>query len=117
MIDEAKFIVKAGDGGDGKVSFRRAKYIPRGGPDGGDGGQGGSVFLASQPGLNTLRSFSGKTKFTAPSGQTGGSRKKHGQDASDITLKVPIGTVVYQDNQFLADLSQPYQTICLPQNG
>lgn len=94
MIDEATFIVKAGNGGDGKISFRREKYVPKGGPDGGDGGNGGSVFLVADPNLNTLQFFAGKTKFQAEHGGHGGKNNRHGKNGQDLTLSVPVGTVV-----------------------
>lgn len=96
MIDEVIFSVKGGDGGDGLVHFRREKYVPRGGPDGGNGGNGGSVFLVSDPNLTTLRFFSGKDRFTAQKGRHGGKAKKHGEDGEDISLRVPVGTEVYE---------------------
>jgi GTP-binding protein len=94
MIDEVTFSVKAGDGGKGKVSFRREKYVPRGGPDGGDGGDGGSIFLKADENMNTLLWFSGKNRFEAGDGQHGMKAKKHGEDGEDIVLKVPVGTEV-----------------------
>ena len=117
MIDEVEFIVKAGDGGNGRVSFRREKYVPKGGPDGGDGGRGGSIYLVSSPHFNTLRWFAGKAQITAPSGGNGGSRKSSGANGTDIMLQVPLGTLVYADGQLLADLAQPDQRLCLAQGG
>ena len=117
MIDEVEFIVKAGNGGNGRVSFRREKYVPRGGPDGGDGGNGGSIYLVSSPHFNTLRWFAGKAQITAPAGGNGGNRKSHGANGRDIMLQVPLGTLVYADGQLLADLTQPDQRLCLAQGG
>jgi len=119
MIDEVRFLVKAGDGGDGKVSFRREKYVAKGGPDGGDGGQGGSIYLEVDPNLNTLRSFAGKDRFKAENGQPGGSAKKHGKNAKDLVLKAPLGTVVYdaQTDELLVDLNQSQKRFCFARGG
>lgn len=95
IIDSAQFSVTAGKGGDGAISFRREKYIPKGGPDGGRGGRGGSVIITSNPNINTLRFFAGKNRFEAQSGQKGGKRNQFGEDASDLTLEVPVGTQIY----------------------
>ncbi len=120
MIDYAKITVKAGDGGDGRVSFRRAKFVPKGGPDGGDGGDGGNVFLETDKNLNTLKTFQFTKKFSAQNGQAGGKAKKHGSDGEDLTIKVPIGTVVkflISNNQFLTDLTQSGQRVLLARGG
>jgi GTP-binding protein len=95
IIDSAQFSVTAGKGGDGAISFRREKYIPKGGPDGGRGGKGGSVIITSNPNINTLRFFAGKNRFEAQSGQKGGKRNQFGEDAPNLTLEVPVGTQVY----------------------
>ncbi|MFH1280720.1 MAG: GTPase ObgE [Candidatus Beckwithbacteria bacterium] len=94
MIDYAQIYIKAGDGGDGKVSFRREKYISKGGPDGGDGGDGGSIYFMVDKDLNTLIPFQFKKKFEAERGQVGGKAKKHGKDGVDLIIKVPPGTRV-----------------------
>ena len=94
MIDYAKITVTAGDGGNGKVSFRREKHAPKGGPDGGDGGHGGSVYLLVDKDLNTLVPYQFEKKFEAERGQAGGKAKKHGKDGQDLILKVPPGTEV-----------------------
>ncbi|MBL7159038.1 GTPase ObgE [Candidatus Microgenomates bacterium] len=119
MIDEVRFLVTAGDGGNGKVSFRHEKYVPRGGPDGGDGGDGGSIYLEVDLNLNTLRSFSGKDRFKAENGQLGGNAKKHGKNAKDFVLKVPLGTVVHdvKTNEMLVDLNQNQKHFCLARGG
>lgn len=117
MIDEVSFSVKAGDGGNGSVSFRREKYAPKGGPDGGDGGNGGSVWLLAQKGINTLSFFSGRDRFEAPDGGKGSKRKRHGENAPDITLKVPVGTVVYEGTTQLFDLVEDGQKACLAKGG
>ncbi len=95
MIDLVKLTLAAGDGGDGKVSFRREKFVTKGGPDGGDGGDGGSVLIRSKAGLTTLRDFAGVKTLKAGRGQNGGRRKKIGFKGEDKILEVPVGTVVY----------------------
>lgn len=117
MIDEAQFLVKAGDGGHGKVSFRHEKYVPKGGPDGGDGGRGGSVYLETIAGLNTLRFFAGKDRFEARNGGAGERMKRTGANAEDLTIPVPVGTVVSSDGQLLADLTSPGQRFLLARGG
>lgn len=95
MIDLIKLTLIAGDGGDGKVSFRREKFVAKGGPDGGDGGDGGSVLIRSKAGLTTLRDYAGVKIFKAQGGENGGRRKRFGEKGADKILEVPIGTVVY----------------------
>lgn len=95
MIDLVKLTLAAGNGGDGKVSFRREKFITKGGPDGGDGGDGGAVMISSVAGMTTLRDYAGVKLFKAQSGQNGGRRKKFGEKGADKILEVPVGTVVY----------------------
>src|SRR3989344_3302516 len=94
MVDQAEITVKAGDGGNGIVHFLRTKYQPKGGPDGGDGGRGGSVYLEVDPNLNTLSDFRHKRLFEAESGQAGQGERKSGRYGADLTVKVPLGTVV-----------------------
>lgn len=94
FIDEVTISVKAGDGGDGAVAFRREKFIPRGGPSGGDGGNGGSVWMTSDENLTTLLAFRYKKEFKARKGENGQGRDRNGSRADDIELKVPVGTVV-----------------------
>jgi GTP-binding protein len=94
FIDEATIELRGGDGGDGTVSFRHEKYIPHGGPDGGDGGDGGSLYLEADSNINTLYHFRFQKKFPAPSGERGGKSNKHGKSGQDMTIKVPIGTLV-----------------------
>lgn len=97
MVDQATIVVKAGNGGDGIVHFRREKYIPKGGPDGGDGGRGGSVYLEVDRNLNTLSNFRHKTRFEAENGQRGMGARKTGKNSVDLTISVPLGTVVYEE--------------------
>ncbi len=104
FVDEATIDVKAGDGGNGCVSFRREKYIPMGGPDGGDGGDGGSVYLVADAGLNTLADFRFERRFAAQRGENGKGRNCTGKKGDDIEIRVPVGTLVYEnDNDELID--------------
>lgn len=95
MFDLVKVFVKAGDGGNGRVSFLRQKFMPKGGPDGGDGGDGGNVYLRANRGLNTLQHFSGVKEFHAEPGQAGGADKMIGRKGEDLYLEVPVGTAVW----------------------
>ncbi|HEY5191100.1 MAG TPA: GTPase ObgE, partial [Candidatus Deferrimicrobium sp.] len=97
FIDEATITVRSGDGGRGCVSFRREKFVPRGGPDGGDGGRGGSVYLQVDAGQTTLRDFRYKVRFTATSGGRGEGQKRHGKAGEDLYLAVPPGTAVLDE--------------------
>jgi GTPase len=94
FIDEATIRVAGGDGGNGCVAFRREKFIPRGGPSGGDGGRGGSVYLESTEHLNTLLKFRYKREFAAERGRHGEGSNRHGQDGEDLTIQIPVGTIV-----------------------
>jgi GTP-binding protein len=94
FIDEAKIYVKGGDGGNGCVSFRREKYIPRGGPDGGDGGDGGNVIIAADRNLHTLIDFRYKQHYRAKRGAHGQGSNKHGKNGEDCIIRVPVGTIV-----------------------
>lgn len=109
FIDTAKLFVKSGDGGNGAISFRREKYIPLGGPDGGDGGRGGDVILVVEPQLTTLLDFKYTRKFIAEKGANGAGQKCYGKDGEDLYVKVPMGTVVrdFETNKIMADLSHP----------
>ena len=108
FIDEAAIYVKAGDGGGGAVSFRRAKFVPRGGPDGGDGGRGGSIYLLATEDLNTLYAFHHKQRFKAERGEDGTGSRKHGSKGSDLIIPVPVGTVAYDSRgAVMADLAAP----------
>jgi GTPase involved in cell partitioning and DNA repair len=94
LVDEAEITVIAGNGGNGCVSFRREKFIPLGGPDGGDGGDGGSVWLVADENLNTLVDFRHQRMFRAQRGENGMGRQMYGKGGEDITIRVPVGTVV-----------------------
>ncbi|MDR3353121.1 MAG: GTPase ObgE [Zoogloeaceae bacterium] len=119
FIDEAKIYVKAGDGGNGVASFRREKYIPLGGPDGGDGGRGGSVYLLADRNINTLVEYRYTRKFLAPRGENGRGADCYGAAGKDITLRVPVGTVVYDANSEaqLADLPRDGMKVLLAKGG
>jgi GTPase len=110
FIDEATISVAAGNGGDGMVAWRREKYVPKGGPAGGDGGAGGSVYVVASEKLSTLVDFRFKRQFSAASGKPGGSSNKSGKSGEDLTITVPAGTLVYRELEgrsetFLADLA------------
>lgn len=107
FADRAKIMIRSGKGGDGHVSFRREKYVANGGPDGGDGGRGGDVIFEVDEGLNTLYEYRHKRKFSAQDGEPGGKRRCHGGDGDDLILKVPEGTVIYDDasGKVVADMS------------
>lgn len=107
FADRAKIILKSGKGGDGHVSFRREKYVPNGGPDGGDGGKGGDVVFVVDKGLNTLTDYRHRRKFAAESGEEGGKRNCHGKKGADLILKVPEGTIIRDaaSNKVIADMS------------
>ncbi len=97
ITDEVTIKVKAGKGGDGSASLRREKYIPKGGPDGGDGGNGGNIVFITDYNLNTLNYYATYKQFKAKNGENGGKKKCHGANADDLILKVPLGTIIYQE--------------------
>lgn len=107
FADRAKIIIKSGKGGDGHVSFRREKYVPDGGPDGGDGGKGGDVVFVVDEGMNTLTDYRHRRKFAAQPGQEGGKKNCHGKNGEDLLLKVPEGTVIKDaaSGKVIADMS------------
>ncbi|MEO0998483.1 MAG: Obg family GTPase CgtA, partial [Pseudomonadota bacterium] len=109
FVDEATIRVVAGNGGHGTLSFRREKYVPRGGPDGGDGGNGGAVWLEADKGLNTLADFRVARRFRAGNGQPGAGRNKTGRSGDDLTIRVPCGTVVsdVDTGEILGDVVDP----------
>ena len=117
--DEAKIYVRSGDGGNGIVHFRREKYVPRGGPSGGDGGKGGDVYLVVKPTLNTLIAFSRQTHFKAENGAHGGSSDKTGRSGSDLMIAVPPGTIVRAagSGDVIADLVEPDQKVMVVKGG
>ena len=122
FVDEVDIRVKAGDGGRGCVSFRREKYVPRGGPNGGDGGHGGSVHLVASPHLNTLVNYRFHPEFHAKRGAHGQGSNRTGHDGSDLNLEVPVGTVVRVETrpgerEVVADLVEPGQRAIVAQGG
>ena len=119
FADRAKIYVRSGKGGDGHVSFRREKYVPAGGPDGGDGGKGGDVIFVVDQGLNTLIDFRNVRKYKAQDGEPGGKRNCRGKDGSDIVLKVPPGTVIKEaaSGQVIVDMSGDNRQVTLLKGG
>ncbi len=118
FTDRARIEVQAGRGGDGGLSFRREKYVPKGGPDGGDGGLGGDVVLLADPDLRDLSSFRSRTLFRARGGGPGRGSGKHGADGGDVVLPVPAGTQVLDDDENLvADLARPGARLVLARGG
>lgn len=119
FIDEVEIIISSGNGGKGAVSFRREKFVPRGGPDGGNGGKGGDVYFEASEDVNTLIHFRGKKSFDAEHGVKGASSQCNGADGEDINLIVPIGTIIYsqETGEVLADLTENGQKVLLAQGG
>lgn len=119
FVDEAEIHVHAGNGGNGCASFRREKFIPFGGPDGGDGGSGGSVFLAADENLNTLVDFRHQRVYRAGRGENGMSRQMHGKAGEDLTIRVPVGTVVVNidTDEIIGDLTTHAQRLKVAQGG
>lgn len=119
FVDEAKFFVKAGDGGNGCVSFRREKYVPRGGPNGGDGGKGGDVYLVADRNLNSLIDFRYHSHFKAEPGVGGQGSDRHGRGGKDCVVRVPLGSVIKdaETGVVLVDLIEPEQVYCAAEGG
>lgn len=119
FVDRARIFVRSGKGGDGHVSFRREKYVPAGGPDGGDGGRGGDVIFEVDEGLNTLIDFRNVRKYKAQDGEPGGKRNCRGKDGEDITIKVPQGTVIKEatSGQVICDMSGDNRRVILLHGG
>jgi GTP-binding protein len=119
FVDEAKIYVKAGDGGNGCVAFRREKYVPRGGPSGGDGGLGGSIYLEANPNDNTLLRYRYNREFKGDRGRHGEGSNCTGVSGDDMILQVPVGTLVYDEDgvSLLADLRRPGQRVLVAQGG
>ena len=119
FVDEATVQVEAGRGGNGCASFRREKYVPRGGPDGGDGGHGGSVYLIAKSGINTLAEFRVRRRFAAENGRGGAGRQRTGASGEDLFVPVPAGTVVsdIDTEETLGDLDAAGQTLKVAQGG
>ncbi len=119
FVDEVKFFVKAGDGGNGCVSFRREKFVPRGGPNGGDGGHGGSVFVEADPRKHSLIDFRYRSHFKAQRGGNGQGSDKHGRSGKDFVIPVPVGSVIKdpETGELLADLIKPGQRFTAARGG
>jgi GTP-binding protein len=119
FIDEAKIFVRSGRGGAGIVHFHREKFVPRGGPDGGDGGRGGDVIFEVIPTLNTLQSFRYKHKYVAQDGQNGGPSNMTGKSAPNLIVQVPPGTLIYDEDsgELLGDLVEPHQKLTICKGG
>jgi GTPase len=122
MLDKVALKVKAGDGGRGAVTFRHEKFVPFGGPFGGDGGKGGSVIVKADEGVSTLRAYQRRRVFKADNGQGGMTKNKHGADAQDLTLIVPPGTLVHRRDEegtesLMADLEKPGEVVVVAKGG
>jgi GTPase len=123
FIDQVEIQVRSGKGGDGMVHFRREKFVPRGGPDGGDGGKGGGVIFEVRTTLNTLSAFRPNQKFLADKGDNGGSAQKSGHGADDLIIYIPPGTVIFditeegKDPTLLGDLTESGQRLMVCKGG
>jgi GTP-binding protein len=118
LVDEVQIKLKAGDGGDGKVNFHREKFVPKGGPDGGDGGKGGDVYLVGVNDISALNQFRHKKEFEAEDGKPGGANRKTGKDGEDLFINLPVGTVVTDINtQETWEIVQPEEQILIAKGG
>ncbi len=119
FVDTVTIQIEAGRGGDGCVSFRREKFVPRGGPDGGDGGRGGSVTIAATAGVDSLAALSGRRHWKAQNGQRGASANCHGRNGEDLLIEVPPGTLVIdaERGHVLKDLARAGETIVAARGG
>ncbi|MDU3490418.1 MAG: GTPase ObgE, partial [Clostridiales bacterium] len=119
FVDRTRIYIQSGKGGDGHVSFRRELYVPNGGPDGGNGGRGGDLIFEVDPGLNTLSDFRYNKKYIAESGQEGGKRRCTGKDGEDLVIKVPEGTIVYDDatGKVIQDMSGDNKRVVMLTGG
>ncbi|MFC2056203.1 GTPase ObgE [Chloroflexota bacterium] len=122
MFDRVEIMVKAGNGGDGAVSFRREKYVPFGGPDGGDGGDGGDVVIMADSAITSLRMFRRKKLYRAGRGKSGKGKKKHGKEGEDLVLRVPVGTIAWDeerrsDETLISDCDQPGWQVVVAKGG
>lgn len=119
FIDQAKITVFAGNGGSGVISFRREKYVPKGGPDGGDGGKGGDVIIQTDPNLHTLLDFRYRRRFKAQSGKHGQGANKTGRSGQDLTIRVPKGTIIKDEEteEILADLVDDNHQVVIAKGG
>src|SRR5919109_2931906 len=119
LFDRAKIYVEGGRGGNGVVSFRREAHVPRGGPDGGDGGRGGSVILVAEAGMTTLGEFRRRSHFRARPGGRGAGRRATGRNAPDVEIRVPPGTVVrtYPHAEWIGELLAPGDRLVIASGG
>ena len=119
FVDEASITVESGKGGNGCLSFRREKFIPRGGPDGGNGGKGGDVYLRTVPGLNTLADFRYTRRYKAGNGKPGSGQNKTGRQGADTYIDIPVGTVVFDHDtdELIGDLAEPTRCILVAYGG
>lgn len=119
FIDTARIYIKAGDGGNGIISFRREKYVAYGGPDGGDGGKGGDVIFVTDPNLSTLLDFKYRKKYVAQNGENGRGKNQYGKNGEDLYIKVPVGTLIINDEtgEIIADLVKPNQKAIVLKGG
>ncbi|KAA0258514.1 GTPase ObgE [Deferribacter autotrophicus] len=119
FIDIAKIHVKAGDGGNGCVSFRREKYVPRGGPDGGNGGDGGDIIIEGDEGKSTLLDVTFKSIYKAKRGEHGRGKDQHGKKGDDVIIKVPVGTVIkdFETGEIIADITEHKQRVVVAKGG
>lgn len=119
FLDEAKIFIKSGDGGNGCVGFRREKFIEYGGPDGGNGGSGGSVWVEAADNLNTLIDYRYQQHFKSQKGGNGSGRNRTGSDAQDIIMKVPVGTQIFEEDKetLIVDMDKPKMRVCLLRGG
>ena len=119
FVDQVEITIKAGDGGNGMVAYRHEKFMPRGGPSGGNGGKGGSVIIQAEARINTLVDLRYKRNYRAERGGDGGPNDRHGKDADDLLLKVPVGTLVYRSDtdQLVADLAHDAQQVIAAKGG
>lgn len=117
FIDKAKIFVTAGRGGDGCISFRREKYVPLGGPDGGNGGKGGDIYIETDTKKATLLDLSYRPKFFAQNGNKGENSNKYGKYGADLVIKVPLGTLIYKNKELFADLKEEGQKVLVAKGG
>ncbi|MDD3013048.1 MAG: GTPase ObgE [Candidatus Gastranaerophilales bacterium] len=119
FIDKSKIKITSGSGGNGAVAWRKEKYIPKGGPAGGDGGKGGDVYILADDNLSTLLDFKYKSKFAAGNGENGGTKNMHGKNGNDIYIKVPCGTIIRDSasNKIIGDLVTPNQKVLIASGG
>lgn len=119
FIDEARVFLKAGNGGNGCISFRREKFVPKGGPDGGNGGDGGSIIFKAEKGINTLIDFKYKRHYRAENGEHGRGKDQNGRNGKDLVLKIPVGTIIKsaEDGRVIADLVKDGDTVVVARGG